>query len=143
MFVYVLMVVSQCCLLFRHGAAQLSHFLISFSIGGDTEEGDCSTEQKDQRQPEPASSPPPDQSQPSTQEPDQSETAAGEEEEEKGEEVVAVAVAPPKEASESVAQTEAKEEPSSDKDPDRLLDALLADWQEDLEAFRQMEKDEL
>ncbi|XP_031431095.1 ER degradation-enhancing alpha-mannosidase-like protein 3 [Clupea harengus] len=130
--------------------------------GGDAEEEDCATEEKE-HEPGPAcspslslsspflslssspslsssSSPPPDQSQPSTQELDQSEAEEGEieeEEEDEGE------VVPPKEGSEPDAQKEPKEEPASDKDPNKLLDALLADWQEDLEAFRQMEKDEL
>ncbi|XP_063056749.1 ER degradation-enhancing alpha-mannosidase-like protein 3 isoform X2 [Engraulis encrasicolus] len=129
--------------------------------GGDMEEGDCTTEEKDQagREPkQPASSPPLDQSQPSTQHtkhaPDQSEAEEeDEEQEEAGEEVVvtatiaAVTTPPPKEPSQSAAPKEAKEEEqqasaTNEKDNERLL-ALLADWQEDLEAFRQMEKDEL
>lgn len=36
------------------------------------------------------------------------------------------------------------EEPVEDEDPnDQSMDSLMADWQEDLEAFKQMEKDEL
>lgn len=36
------------------------------------------------------------------------------------------------------------EEPVEDEDPnEQSMDSLLADWQEDLEAFKQMEKDEL
>lgn len=38
----------------------------------------------------------------------------------------------------------AEEEPVEDEDPnDQSVDSLMADWQEDLEAFKQMEKDEL
>lgn len=37
-----------------------------------------------------------------------------------------------------------EEEPIEDEDPnDQSVDSLMADWQEDLEAFKQMEKDEL
>ncbi|XP_076134628.1 ER degradation-enhancing alpha-mannosidase-like protein 3 isoform X1 [Alosa pseudoharengus] len=121
--------------------------------GGDVQEEDCSTEEKDRGVPgfassslppsssssstssSSSSSPPPDQSQPSVQEPDQPKK-----EEEDDEEAV---VPPAKVGSEPDAKAEPKKEQSSDKDPERLLDALLADWQEDLEAFRQMEKDEL
>lgn len=36
------------------------------------------------------------------------------------------------------------EEPAEDEDSSsRSVDSLMADWQEDLEAFKQMEKDEL
>jgi len=36
------------------------------------------------------------------------------------------------------------EEPAVDSDSDsQSVDSLMADWQEDLEAFKQMEKDEL
>ncbi|XP_053360295.1 ER degradation-enhancing alpha-mannosidase-like protein 3 isoform X1 [Clarias gariepinus] len=94
--------------------------------GDETEEGEedegCCQENQDH----PAPSPTPDQSQTTT--PDQEE--AGEETGTRQEEVL----------SNDVPLTVDEEEPVED---DQSMDSLMADWQEDLEAFKQMEKDEL
>lgn len=110
--------------------------------GGDVEE-DCSTEERDQEDsesltsitpsnPTSVSQPPSGQSQPSTEEPDPSGVATPPKVEVEMQEEKKV----PKEA-------DATDGPKEERRSERLLDAILSDWQEDLEAFRQMEKDEL
>ncbi|KAF4072634.1 hypothetical protein AMELA_G00265300 [Ameiurus melas] len=87
------------------------------------EEGCC---EEDHNHPAPSSTP--DQSQSTTQD----QEVAGEEAERLDEGL-----------SNDVPLTTA-EEPVEDEDPnDQSMDSLMADWQEDLEAFKQMEKDEL
>lgn len=88
-----------------------------------TEEEDCSTEEKDHSSPEPL-----DQSQVTTQE------QAAEEQE----------TVQSAEGLSSYVSMDVGEDPAVDEDSSsRSVDSLMADWQEDLEAFKQMEKDEL
>ncbi|XP_030640038.1 ER degradation-enhancing alpha-mannosidase-like protein 3 isoform X2 [Chanos chanos] len=99
--------------------------------GGDRleEEEDCSTEEKDHSSPAPSTTL--DQSQPSTQEEQTEESALGKEE------------VKPEQTVDSNEVTGAEEEELSDEGDSQSVDSLMADWQEDLEAFKQMEKDEL
>ncbi|KAL7828971.1 hypothetical protein SRHO_G00326050 [Serrasalmus rhombeus] len=92
--------------------------------GDETEEDDCCTEDHSS----PAPSADSDQSQFTTQEPNIVEEESEQPEAGLGEETPASAV----------------EEPVEDDDANsQSVDSLMADWQEDLEAFKQMEKDEL
>ncbi|XP_059359824.1 ER degradation-enhancing alpha-mannosidase-like protein 3 isoform X2 [Carassius carassius] len=94
------------------------------------EEGDCSTEEKDHTSP--AFSEPVDQSQVTTQEQTTDDSVVGQES------VQAV------EGLGSYASVDEGEEPAAGGDSSsQSVDSLMADWQEDLEAFKQMEKDEL
>lgn len=94
--------------------------------GDETEDEDCCTE--DHSSPAPSISASPDQSQFTTQE----QELVGEESEK-----------PEVEPSNEPAAT-AVEKPAEDEDSSsQSVDSLMADWQEDLEAFKQMEKDEL
>ncbi|KAK2898440.1 hypothetical protein Q8A67_009858 [Cirrhinus molitorella] len=91
------------------------------------EEEDCSTEEKDQTSP--ASSEPVDQSQATTQEQSTDDSVVGQE---------------PAEGLSSYVPVDVGEEPAVDGDSSsQSVDSLMADWQEDLEAFKQMENDEL
>lgn len=95
-------------------------------IDGAAEEEDCSTEERDHSSPAPSE--PVDQSQVTTQErtPGDSESVQ------------------PAEGLGSYVSVDAGEEPPADEDSNnQSVDSLMADWQEDLEAFKQMEKDEL
>ncbi|XP_066500274.1 ER degradation-enhancing alpha-mannosidase-like protein 3 isoform X1 [Hoplias malabaricus] len=90
----------------------------------ETEDEDCCTE--DHNSPAPSSSP--DQSQFTTQE----QEIVGEESEQ------------PEAEHKNETPESAGEEPAEDEDANnQSVDSLMADWQEDLEAFKQMEKDEL
>ncbi|XP_058641323.1 ER degradation-enhancing alpha-mannosidase-like protein 3 isoform X3 [Onychostoma macrolepis] len=94
------------------------------------EEEDCSTGEKDQTSP--ASSEPVDQSQVTTQE------------QRTDDSVVAQESVQPAEGLGSYVSVDVGEEPAVDEDSSsQSVDSLMADWQEDLEAFKQMEKDEL
>ncbi|TRZ01239.1 hypothetical protein DNTS_014814 [Danionella cerebrum] len=93
------------------------------------EEEDCSTEEKEHSS---ASSGAVDQSQVTTQEQPAGELAAREESVQSAEGLG------------SYVPLDSAEDPSEDEDSSsQSVDSLLADWQEDLEAFKQMEKDEL
>lgn len=90
-------------------------------------EEDCSTEEKGHGS---DSSEPIDQSQVTTRE------QAAEVQESEAESVEGGAT--------SYVSVDVGEEPAEDEDSSsRSVDSLMADWQEDLEAFKQMEKDEL
>lgn len=140
-----------------HGLLVLISYLTVLPSGVDVQETeeDCTTEATT-----PNSFEPYDQTQTIAAEPDQSaveevspvEEAVGpavgdgpqkEEEQEENEEKAAgtaVEVAPPNEGRDS----EKGEEPASIRDSgSQSADELLADWREDLEAFKQMERDEL
>lgn len=94
------------------------------------EEEDCSTEEKDHTSP--ASSEPVDQSQVTTQEQRTDDSVIGQES------------AQPAEGLGRYGSVDVGEEPGVDEDSSsQSVDSLMADWQEDLEAFKQMEKDEL
>uniref|UniRef100_A0A8C1P2M7 alpha-1,2-Mannosidase n=1 Tax=Cyprinus carpio TaxID=7962 RepID=A0A8C1P2M7_CYPCA len=94
------------------------------------EEGDCPTEEKDHTSP--ASSKPVDQSQVTTQEQTTDDSVVGQES------------VQPAEGLSSYISVDEGEEPAVDGDSSsQSEDSLMADWQEDLEAFKQMEKDEL
>uniref|UniRef100_A0A8C2GC88 alpha-1,2-Mannosidase n=1 Tax=Cyprinus carpio TaxID=7962 RepID=A0A8C2GC88_CYPCA len=94
------------------------------------EEGDCPTEEKDHTSP--ASSKPVDQSQVTTQEQTTDDSVVGQES------------VQPAEGLSSYISVDEGEEPAVDGDSSSQSDdSLMADWQEDLEAFKQMEKDEL
>lgn len=99
-----------------------------FIIGTDgAEKEDCSTEEKDHSS---DSSEPLDQSQVTTQEQAAEGQESGAEQAEDG--------------TGSYVAVDVGEEPAEDEDSSsRSVDSLMADWQEDLEAFKQMEKDEL
>lgn len=103
------------------GALSLS---IILSGGDETEEEDCCTEDHGS----PAHSASPDQSQFTTQE----------------QEIVGEEPEKPEEELRNEAGTSAGEEPAEEENArSTSVDSLMADWQEDLEAFKQMEKDEL
>uniref|UniRef100_A0A672LAU1 alpha-1,2-Mannosidase n=1 Tax=Sinocyclocheilus grahami TaxID=75366 RepID=A0A672LAU1_SINGR len=91
---------------------------------------DCSTEEKDHTSP--ASLEPVDQSQLTTQEQTTDDSVLGQES------------VQPAEGLGSYVSVDVGEEPAVDGDSSsQSVDSLMADWQEDLEAFKQMEKDEL
>lgn len=91
---------------------------------GDEEEGCCEEDHAHS-----ASSSTPDQSQSTTQD----QVVAGEE-----------AGRLEEGLSNDVPLSAGEEEPVEDDDPnDQSVDSIMADWQEDLEAFKQMENDEL
>ncbi|XP_061099622.1 ER degradation-enhancing alpha-mannosidase-like protein 3 isoform X2 [Conger conger] len=91
----------------------------------DGHEGDCTAEEEDHAAPSPST--PVDQSQAAVGEPDE----LTEGEDEPG-------------AEDKPEDSEGGEEPADDGDSNsQSIDSLLADWKEDLEAFQQMEKDEL
>ncbi|XP_016357237.1 ER degradation-enhancing alpha-mannosidase-like protein 3 isoform X2 [Sinocyclocheilus anshuiensis] len=103
--------------------------LLDGSMDG-AEEEDCSTEEKDHTSP--ASSEPVDQSQVTTQEQTTDDSVVGQES------------VQPAEGLGSYDPVDVGEEPAVDGDySSQSDDSLVADWQEDLEAFKQMEKDEL
>ncbi|XP_056628408.1 ER degradation-enhancing alpha-mannosidase-like protein 3 isoform X1 [Triplophysa dalaica] len=92
-----------------------------------TEEEDCSMEEKDHSS---DVSEPLDQSQVTTQE----QPVEGQES----------GTGPAEGGASSYVAVDVGEEPAEDEDSSsRSVDSLMADWQEDLEAFKQMEKDEL
>ncbi|XP_050973550.1 ER degradation-enhancing alpha-mannosidase-like protein 3 isoform X1 [Labeo rohita] len=94
------------------------------------EEEDCSTEEKGHTSP--TSSEPVDQSQVTTQEQTTDDSVVGQEQVQS------------EEGLGSYVPVDAGEEPAVDGDSNsQSVDSLMADWQEDLEAFKQMEKDEL
>uniref|UniRef100_A0A672LQL5 alpha-1,2-Mannosidase n=1 Tax=Sinocyclocheilus grahami TaxID=75366 RepID=A0A672LQL5_SINGR len=104
--------------------------MLIFEEGGTPEEEDCSTEEKDHTSP--ASSEPVDQSQVTTQEQTTDDSVVGQES------------VQPAEGLGSYDPVDVGEEPAVDGDySSQSVDSLMADWQEDLEAFKQMEKDEL
>uniref|UniRef100_A0A671R4L3 alpha-1,2-Mannosidase n=1 Tax=Sinocyclocheilus anshuiensis TaxID=1608454 RepID=A0A671R4L3_9TELE len=105
--------------------------MLIFEEGMDgAEEEDCSTEEKDHTSP--ASSEPVDQSQVTTQEQTTDDSVVGQES------------VQPAEGLGSYDPVDVGEEPAVDGDySSQSDDSLVADWQEDLEAFKQMEKDEL
>uniref|UniRef100_A0A671KTT2 alpha-1,2-Mannosidase n=1 Tax=Sinocyclocheilus anshuiensis TaxID=1608454 RepID=A0A671KTT2_9TELE len=91
---------------------------------------DCSTEEKDHTSP--ASLEPVDQSQLTTQEQTTDDSVLGQES------------VQPAEGLGSYVSVDVGEEPAVDGDSSsQSVDSLMADWQEDLAAFKQMEKDEL
>lgn len=105
------------------------------------EEEDCQTEATTPTSFEPVS-----QSQMSTEELDESPseevTPAKEEVSHAGEEEDSAV--DPQEDTAQPKDSEKREEPQGDSDSSsQSVDELLADWREDLEAFKQMEKDEL
>ncbi|XP_039533036.1 ER degradation-enhancing alpha-mannosidase-like protein 3 isoform X3 [Pimephales promelas] len=94
------------------------------------EEEDCSTEEKDHSCS--TSSEPVDQSQVTTQVKTAEDSVVGQDS------------VQPVEGLGSHVPVDVGEEPAVDEDSDsQSVDSLIADWQEDLEAFKQMEKDEL
>ncbi|XP_056108308.1 ER degradation-enhancing alpha-mannosidase-like protein 3 isoform X3 [Rhinichthys klamathensis goyatoka] len=94
------------------------------------EEEDCSTEEKDHSCS--TSSEPVDQSQVTTQEQTAEDSVVGQDS------------VQPVEGLGSYVPVDVGEEPAVDGDSDsQSVNSLMADWQEDLEAFKQMEKDEL
>uniref|UniRef100_A0A8C2AFW3 alpha-1,2-Mannosidase n=1 Tax=Cyprinus carpio TaxID=7962 RepID=A0A8C2AFW3_CYPCA len=94
------------------------------------EEEDCSTEEKDHTSP--ASSEPVHQSQVTIQEQTTDDSGVGQES------------VQPAEGLGSYVPVAVGEEPAVDGDhSSQSVDSLMADWEEDLEAFKQMEKDEL
>ncbi|KAI1882865.1 hypothetical protein AGOR_G00239310 [Albula goreensis] len=103
----------------------LPSYLQESSGDPDGQEGDCTAEEQDHAAP--SLSIPVDQSQATTEENDKSDVVK----EEPG-------------AEEKSADHEGGEEPAGDGETSsQSIDSLLADWKEDLEAFQQMEKDEL
>ncbi|XDV49228.1 hypothetical protein PO909_018514 [Leuciscus waleckii] len=94
------------------------------------EEEDCSTEEKDNSCS--PSSEPVDQSQVTTQEQTAEDSVVGQDS------------VQPVEGLGSYVPVDVGEEPAVDRDSSsQSVDSVMADWQEDLEAFKQMEKDEL
>ncbi|GAA6105692.1 ER degradation-enhancing alpha-mannosidase-like protein 3 isoform X1 [Tachysurus ichikawai] len=111
----------SCCLTSLRSASLLSGG--DETEEGDEEEGCC---EEDHSHSAPSSTP--DQSQSTAQD----QVVAGEE------------AGKPEEGLSNDIPLSVGEEPVEDDDPnDQSVDSIMADWQEDLEAFKQMENDEL